>query len=185
MELVGVEYLESIYGPPPQPINSLEDLEAVLVDGLPAFRNDPQRTGLVILDRGWANENLVLEWFPLLGMMYVNRAMVIPLFLVMSEIAASPYSDYIKPKQCGIFAPRRIGWKPRTRLSWHAIAMAVDINWNENSYGKTDTTIRQNMWIVDVFKKHGFHWGGDWTTPDDMHFQYGHKRVFLPARSES
>jgi len=182
--LYGEDELKRLYPmvPPPKSLSALEEL---LVDGLPAFVDDPHRGGLVVLDRSWMNENLVVEWFPLLGMRYVNRLMVIPLFLAMSEIAASPYYDYVKPKQCGIFVARRIGWKPRRRLSWHAFALAVDINWSENPYRSTDTTIRQNMWIVKVMKKYGFTWGGDWSTPDDMHFSFSGGHEFaLPARSE-
>lgn len=71
------------------------------------------------------------------------------------------------------------------RLSEHALGTAVDINPMENYCIYSDGTKvgylyepLQNPYsvtpeVVNVFKKYGFAWGGDWgSTPDYMHFSY-------------
>ena len=84
-----------------------------------------------------------------------------------------------------------------TRLSKHALGLAIDINpyynpyivYNKNGTGETyispkgseiyaDRTqdfpykIDTNDWCYRLFKEHGFTWGGDWnSTKDYQHFQ--------------
>lgn len=61
-------------------------------------------------------------------------------------------------------------------LSLHSWGIALDINPGQNPYqsGKYDaaqTDIPQT--IIDIFKKHGFQWGGDWPGQrDPMHFEW-------------
>lgn len=58
----------------------------------------------------------------------------------------------------------------RSSLSTHAYGIAIDINPSENQLG--DTTPQMPMWVVQIFKKHGWVWGGDFKSrPDPMHFQ--------------
>jgi hypothetical protein len=52
--------------------------------------------------------------------------------------------------------------------SLHSWGYAVDINAAWNQYGKVGTMDER---IVKCFKDAGFDWGGDWKTPDFMHFQ--------------
>lgn len=179
--LVGVDYLESIYGPAVPPPQNLDELREFFTGDFPSYRKDPHKKGLVILDREWVNENLVTEWFPLLGMRTVHRELVVPLFRAMSRVAASPHSDYIKPRECGTFIARFKGWNPRRTLSIHSFGLAVDLNWNDNPYGSKGNI---DPWIVNVMKEEGFDWGGDWRTPDGMHFQYCHRLISLPKSLE-
>lgn len=78
------------------------------------------------------------------------------------------------------------------RISQHSYGIAIDINPVQNPYIRYDhqvmsiqpqaskdfldrTNIRPGMVeeIVDLFKKHGFSWGGDWTNVKDyQHFEY-------------
>jgi len=162
--------------PPPA---SLDELKAIME--IPTFQDDPHVRGGVILDPRWLKANLSVEWFPIIGQRYVNRLLVVPLHAALSEIASGPYFDYIKPKQCGIFAPRRIYWKPGNPLSTHALAMAIDINWEENPPGTKKTSIRKQPYIIETFKKYGFDWGGDWKKADDQHFQYMKSLIRLPS----
>lgn len=164
--------------PPPQTFAALIDMAP-----LPSFESDPLRPGQVVLEETWVRENIVPVWIPLLGQRHVHKLMAGPLYAAFAEIANSPYADCIKPRQCGIFNPRRIGWKEGNPLSFHAIALGIDINWNENPFGTTKTAIRRDyVWVVQVMGKYGFYWGGSWKTPDDMHFQYAHQRIRLPRK---
>ena len=64
-------------------------------------------------------------------------------------------------------------------LSHHSYGVALDINWDVNPhiyYGTPDESSQYyiNADVVNVFKSHGFYWGGDWNDPwtDWMHFTY-------------
>ena len=48
------------------------------------------------------------------------------------------------------------------------IGMAIDINSRENGRG---TVGQMNRQVVEIFKKWGFAWGGDWSWTDPMHFE--------------
>jgi hypothetical protein len=56
-----------------------------------------------------------------------------------------------------------------TKWSTHSWGIAVDLNAATNGFGRVPTMDQR---IVAIFKDHGFIWGGDWSRPDGMHFQY-------------
>jgi len=56
------------------------------------------------------------------------------------------------------------------RLSIHSWALALDLNPNTNVYSSHNTDFSDAF--VLCFAKHGFEWGGLWTIPDCMHFQF-------------
>jgi len=56
-------------------------------------------------------------------------------------------------------------------FSWHGYGLAVDVihrtqGWDPVRHGWFNA-------VADVFKRHGCKWGGDWTSPDAPHFQWG------------
>lgn len=55
-----------------------------------------------------------------------------------------------------------------TSTSLHSWGIAIDVNAAWNAMGKTPTLSPE---FVQCFKDAGFDWGGDWKTPDGMHFQ--------------
>lgn len=56
-----------------------------------------------------------------------------------------------------------------SKLSTHCWAISVDLNPNSNPLGAKPKMPKQ---IVGIFEDHGFIWGGEWSRPDGMHFQY-------------
>jgi hypothetical protein len=54
-------------------------------------------------------------------------------------------------------------------LSRHAYAVAIDMNTTSNCQGCTP---HMNCDVVRIFRKHGFAWGGNFRTPDGMHFEW-------------
>lgn len=56
--------------------------------------------------------------------------------------------------------------------SLHSWGIAIDINPGNNPFGSTQTDIPRQ--VIDIFKKHGFFWGGDWggRDYDPMHFEW-------------
>lgn len=58
-----------------------------------------------------------------------------------------------------------------TTPSNHAYGRAVDINWNENPHSHTfRSTIPPK--VVKMWMNAGFYWGGHYSKPDTMHFEY-------------
>jgi hypothetical protein len=66
---------------------------------------------------------------------------------------------------CYNYRPRRHG----SRLSLHAWGAAIDLDPDHNLMG--EKKFKMSPEIVYLFKKEGWSWGGDWSSPDAMHFQ--------------
>ena len=72
----------------------------------------------------------------------------------------------------GSFVPRNI--RGDTRISMHAVGLAVDFDAPRNPLGAHEeaTFFKPNSPIVKAFKEEGWIWGGDWRSRRDaMHFQ--------------
>jgi hypothetical protein len=54
--------------------------------------------------------------------------------------------------------------------SWHGYGLAVDVIHKTKGWDAGDKWFRD---VAEIFKKHGCKWGGDWTSPDRPHFQWG------------
>lgn len=66
-------------------------------------------------------------------------------------------------------------------VSRHAWAMALDVNTQTNCQGCVP---RLDCQIVQIFRRHGFAWGGNFLVPDGMHFEWvGERRDLLPYPS--
>jgi hypothetical protein len=68
----------------------------------------------------------------------------------------------------GCFVPRHMGWDPKRALSRHCWGIAVDVNARLFPYSSES---QQNRRLIEAFARQGFAWGGDWRTPDPMHFE--------------
>ena len=53
--------------------------------------------------------------------------------------------------------------------SWHSYALAIDLNAGDNPLGGPSSLSPE---FIKAFKDVGFIWGGDWSRPDPMHFQW-------------
>lgn len=65
------------------------------------------------------------------------------------------------------FRPMRAG----ARLSMHSWGCAVDFDSARNAFGSHTPNFKSIPLILDAFANEGWTWGGDWTTPDGMHWQ--------------
>jgi hypothetical protein len=96
---------------------------------------------------------------------YCNRDLVIPLTHALSLIVKRGLADKIKTWDgCFNIRRKRAGSSP----SLHSWGLAIDVNASWNRMGQKST---QDPALVACFKESGFDWGGDWRTPDPMHFQ--------------
>ncbi len=69
----------------------------------------------------------------------------------------------------GLWVPRHQLFNPHNPLSVHSWAAAIDFDARWNGYGVRPVI---NPEIVRIFESYGWQWGGRWTTPDGMHFQF-------------
>lgn len=58
--------------------------------------------------------------------------------------------------------------------SWHGYGLAVDVISRAERWGRPPTWFAQ---VAGIFKVHGCDWGGDWSTPDYPHMQWGTLRA--------
>jgi hypothetical protein len=66
-------------------------------------------------------------------------------------------------------------------LSRHSYGMAFDTNTTSNCQGCVPA---MDCRVVRIFRKHGFAWGGNFRTPDGMHFEWvGERRDQIPFAS--
>jgi hypothetical protein len=73
-------------------------------------------------------------------------------------------------KYAGAYNPRKIRGS-QTKWSNHAYGAAIDLNAEENGFGKGKGTIPQP--VIDAFKRQGARWGGDYSgRTDPMHFEF-------------
>jgi hypothetical protein len=94
----------------------------------------------------------------------------------MNEIRASGLAGLINARDTlrngGCWGPREQkstdGTSGRT-LSRHSWGGAIDINPSANPQGAIPKMDRR---LIEIFRRHGFTWGGYFPTPDGMHFEY-------------
>ena len=58
------------------------------------------------------------------------------------------------------------------RLSMHAYGCAIDLDPERNGLGVLRGHLRDCPQVLNAFAQEGAVWGGNWTRPDPMHFQF-------------
>ncbi len=138
----------------------------------------PGRPGYLQMGGTFARRHLASRRVPLLGSTTCNRVVFAPLTAAMNELRRRGLSGLIHG-YAGCFASRTVMRRPNGSPSHHAWGAAVDINAAQNPYGARP---RQDPRLVAVMRRHGFSWGGSWTVPDGMHFEYEVPGIAPPAR---
>lgn len=126
--------------------------------------------GTIRIDPEWIRRNIVTVDLPILGRTQCHRVMVPQLAAALNEVIALGLQDLITDYS-GCYVPRHMLWDPSRGISRHAWGLAFDINVPTNGYGQAPTL---DIRIVDVFRRWGFKWGGDFAIPDGMHFELQH-----------
>jgi hypothetical protein len=121
------------------------------------------------MSASWYDDNIVTRPVPLLGRVTCNRALFPALIGALQDVEAAGLGDEIHTYS-GCYAARTVARMPTAPPSYHSYGAAIDINAPENPYGATPT---MDPKIVAIFERWGFLWGGDYLTPDGMHFEYG------------
>ena len=120
------------------------------------------------LDPAWVSANIVVATLPVLGRTHCNRQIVPMVRGALQELADAGLTNLVDPAQFGgCYNPRLIG--PGLGISRHTWGIALDVNVGANPLGGAG---RQDPRLVEIMRRWGLAWGGDWLRPDPMHFEY-------------
>ena len=150
------------------------------------WRDHPTKRGLIEVLGEWPRRNIVSFPPPFelrdgrgrpLSTVRCHHLVVPALRRALADLSARGLAHLINTFD-GCFVPRHMGWDPNRPLSRHSWGIALDVNARQFPYG---SRARQNPRLIAAFARQGFAWGGDWRTPDPMHFEV--VDLARPARS--
>ncbi len=111
------------------------------------------------------------DWFG-----FICHRLVVPKFqMAFRNLVARGLAEELKTFD-GCYNPRlkrgSSSWLTAGSNSWstHSWGIAIDLNAPWNAFGQRIFEMTQEF--VGCFRDAGFVWGGDWSYPDAMHFQY-------------
>jgi hypothetical protein len=121
------------------------------------------------VDPAWVDAHIVETMVPVLGRVRCHRAVIEDLEAAIEEIVAVGLDEHLAPHRYGgCHYPRRI--RPDTdRLSSHSWGISIDINVDLDQPGLGPVPPDA---IIEIFGRHGFRWGGDFTQPDNHHYEW-------------
>ncbi|HEY6566410.1 MAG TPA: M15 family metallopeptidase, partial [Actinomycetota bacterium] len=128
----------------------------------------PHDPGYLRMDPSFARQHLVSRKVPLLGRFTCHELVFPPLIRAMRRLRAQGHADAVR-NFAGCYNARMVMRIPTASISHHSWGAAVDINSLSNPYGAQP---HQPPALLAVMEANGFTWGGRWTVPDGMHFEY-------------
>lgn len=146
--------------------------------------------GSVTLDQAWTSPNITAGSVGQLSLSSgCHKVVRVALVAAMAEVTASGLAGtinyYDANRAGGCFNPRFNRLTPDSSvgfLSRHSWGMAIDTNTIGSCQGCAPPDL--NCDTVRIFRKHGFAWGGNFLTPDGMHFEWvGERRDQQPYPS--
>ena len=134
----------------------------------------------VVVDPAYVDATMVEERMPVIGTVRCHRAIMDDLRAAVDELIAAGYEDWLSPRRyAGCYYPRRIGFG-RENLSRHTWGIAIDLNVDFSLPGAGPEAPDD---LVAIMGRHGFRWGGDFSTPDNHHFEWvGEAATVRPDR---
>lgn len=118
-------------------------------------------------DPAWVRQNIVEARVPLLGTFRCHKRIIPQLRGAMNELQSRDLGRLVTTND-GCYSPR-MQTTNEDAISRHAFGAAIDINAATNAQGAVPT---MDPALVEVMEKWGFAWGGRWTVPDGMHFEF-------------
>jgi D-alanyl-D-alanine carboxypeptidase len=133
-----------------------------------AARPSPGHPGYLQMSGAFVHRHLATRSVPLLGRATCNVAVFPALISAMNQLRRRGLAGLVR-NFAGCYAARTVMRRANGPISHHSWGGAVDINSITNPYGAPP---HQDGRLVAVMAAHGFTWGGRWTVPDGMHFEY-------------
>lgn len=85
----------------------------------------------------------------------------------------------VRPSDTAGYNWREMNGSSAGNISHHSYGCVIDLNWNSNGqygagYAPGEDEYSVTADVVNIWKEHGFYWGGDWDEAwfDPMHFTY-------------
>jgi hypothetical protein len=163
----GSAHVDLLTPPAANPIAFLTGSRAARAFGAFSYRYFAD--GTIEPDAAWVRANIVTARVPILGEVTCHRLMVPQLRAALQDVVDAGLASTIHTYD-GCYVPRFIERDPSHAISLHTWGIAIDINAATNGRGGKGT---QDPRVVQIFKRWGFQWGGDWDYTDPMHFQIG------------
>lgn len=121
------------------------------------------------IDPEFVDEMIVTVVVAVVGEVRCHRDIIDDLSAALDAIVAAGLDDWIDPSRyAGCHYPRRIS-PDRARLSHHSWGIAIDLNVDLSLPGLGPEPPEA---IIDIFGRHGFRWGGDFSQPDNHHWEW-------------
>ena len=131
-----------------------------------AYRPGPGRA--FTEDPVWEAANIVTAKLPILGRVRCHHALMRALGGALNELQQHNLDRLVDPSGFGgCWNPRLI--RMGAGISRHAWGAAVDLNTRGNPTGLESA---QDPRLVEIMRRWGFTWGGNWLIPDPSHFEY-------------
>jgi hypothetical protein len=123
--------------------------------------------GTIEPDARWVRDNIRTEEVPIMGRVTCHRLMLPQLRGALQEVQDAGLAGTLKTYD-GCYVPRFIERNPERSISLHTWGIAIDMDAATNYRGVEGT---MHPRVVEIFKRWGFAWGGDWRYTDPMHFE--------------
>ena len=149
----------------PAPVARLTGGEAA--EDLGAFSYRYFADGTIEPDARWVRDNIRTEVVPIMGRVTCHRLMLPQLRGALQEVQDAGLAGTLTTYD-GCYVPRFIERNPERSISLHTWGIAIDMDAATNYRGIEGT---MDPRVVEVFKRWGFAWGGDWSYTDPMHFE--------------
>jgi hypothetical protein len=133
-----------------------------------AYRPTPDVRDIVI-DPAWVRANITTDRLPVIGAVTCHRLILDDLRAAVDDLVAAGFDEWLSPRRyAGCWWPRRIR-TGRPALSRHAWGIALDLNVDLSQPG---LGARPPDELIAIMGRHGFRWGGDFTEPDNHHWEW-------------
>jgi hypothetical protein len=149
----------------PTPVARLTGGEAA--EDLGAFAYRYFADGTIEPDARWVRDNIRTGVVPVMGRVTCHRLMLPQLRGALQEVQDAGLAGTLKTYS-GCYVPRFVERNPKRSISLHTWGIAIDMDAATNSRGIRGT---MDSRVVEIFKRWGFAWGGDWQYTDPMHFE--------------
>jgi hypothetical protein len=157
--------VDLLTAPAQNPVAFLTGSKAAKAFGAFSYRYFPD--GTIQPDARWVRENIRTATLPIMGRVTCHRLMIPQLRGALQDVVDAGLAHTLSSYD-GCYVPRFIERNPENSISLHTWGIAIDMDASKN-YRGIDGTMHPE--VVNIFKRWGFRWGGDWTYTDPMHFE--------------
>jgi hypothetical protein len=163
--IAGEAEVDLLTPPAANPVAFLSGSKAAKAFGAFSYRYFPD--GTIQPDARWVRENIRTATLPIMGRVTCHRLMIPQLRGALQDVVDAGLASTLNTYD-GCYVPRFIERNPENSISLHTWGIAIDMDASTNYRGIAGTMHPE---VVNIFKRWGFRWGGDWKYTDPMHFE--------------